>query len=90
MAIGDGLTGLVHISRMCAKRIKSPREVVNEGQEVKVKILDVVDGKISLDMKSVSEAEEVVEDIDHAPVEYTEDGDAGTSLGDLLSKFKFN
>ncbi len=90
VAIGDGLTGLVHISRMCAKRIKSPREVVNEGQEVKVKILDVVDGKISLDMKSVSEAEEVVEDIDHAPVEYTEDGDAGTSLGDLLSKFKFN
>ena len=90
VAIGDGLTGLVHISRMCAKRIKSPREVVNEGQEVKVKILDVVDGKISLDMKSVSEAEEVVEDNDHAPVEYTEDGDAGTSLGDLLSKFKFN
>ena len=90
VAIGDGLTGLVHISRMCAKRIKSPREVVNEGQEVKVKILDVVDGKISLDMKSVSEAEEVVEDIDHAPVEYAEDGDAGTSLGDLLSKFKFN
>ncbi|MDO5518900.1 MAG: S1 RNA-binding domain-containing protein [bacterium] len=86
--IGDGLTGLVHISRMCAKRIKSPKEVVSEGQEVKVKIVDVVDGKISLDMKAVSEGEDVVEDIDHAPVEYISDDDASTSLGSLLSKFK--
>lgn len=88
--IGDGLTGLLHISKMCAKRIKSPREVVSEGQEVKVKIVDVVDGKISLDMKAVTESEEVVEDIDDTPVEYISDDDASTSLGSLLSKFKLS
>ena len=87
--IGDGLSGLVHISRMAAKRIKSPREVVKEGDEVKVKIVDVVDGKISLDMKAVLEEEEVIEDIDHTPIEYISDDDASTSLGNLLSKFKF-
>lgn len=86
--IGDGLTGLVHISRICAKRIKSPNEVVKVGQEVKVKILDVVDNKISLDMRSVEE-EAAVEEAASAPIEYIED-DASTSLGSLLSKFKLN
>ena len=59
------------------------------GDEVKVKILDVVDGKISLDMRAVAENDDIVEDADSAPIEYTED-DASTSLGSLLSKFKLS
>lgn len=86
--IGDGLTGLVHISRICGKRIKSPNEVLKVGEEVKVKILDVVDGKISLDMKSVEDRASVVEEIDTAPIEYVSEGSASTSLGSLLGKFK--
>ena len=86
--IGEGLTGLVHISRICGKRIKSPNEVLKLGDEVKVKILDVVDGKISLDMKSIEEKAEVVEDIDTAAIEYTSEGSASTSLGSLLGKLK--
>ena len=86
--IGEGLTGLVHISRICGRHIKSPNEVLKLGEEVKVKILDVVDGKISLDMKSIEEKADVVEDIEEVPVEYSSEGTASTSLGSLLGKIK--
>ena len=49
----NGLTGLVHISKISMKRIKKPSEVLSVGQKVKVKVLDVKDGKISLSIKDV-------------------------------------
>lgn len=49
----NGLTGLVHISKISMKRIKKPSEVLSEGQKVKVKVLEVKDGKISLSIKDV-------------------------------------
>lgn len=90
VSIGDGLSGLVHISQICGKRIKSPKEVVQEGQEVKVKIIDVKDGKVSLSMKAVEEREEVINDVEEAPVEYISEGSATTGLGALLAGFKFD
>lgn len=87
--IGDDLSGLVHISQICGKHLKSPKEVLNEGEEVKVKIIDVKDGKISLSIKAVEEKEDIVEDVEEAPIEYTEQEAASTNLGALLSKFKF-
>ncbi|WP_167958946.1 30S ribosomal protein S1 [Anaerosporobacter faecicola] len=86
--IGDGLSGLVHISQICGKHIKSPNEIVKEGQEVKVKIIAVKDGKISLSMKAVEENEEIVEDVEEAPFEYTSGEEAGTGLGALLANLK--
>lgn len=88
--IGDGLSGLVHISQICGKRIESPKEVVKEGQEVKVKILDVKDGKISLSMKAVDDRAQVLEDVDSAPMEYNSGGSATTGLGALLSGIKLD
>ena len=35
--IGDGISGLVHISQLSQKRVKSPEEVVKEGDAVTVK-----------------------------------------------------
>ncbi len=87
--IGEDLSGLVHISQICGKHLKSPKEVLSEGQEVNVKIIDVKDGKISLSIKAVEELEDVVEDVEEAPIEFTEQETASTSLGALLSKFKF-
>lgn len=86
--IGDGLTGLVHISQICGKRIKSPNEVIKEGQEVTVKITDIRDGKISLSMKAVEEKEEIIEDADQVPSTYSTGGEATTGLGDLLKNIK--
>lgn len=88
--ISEGLTGLVHISQICGKHIKHPGEIVKEGEEVKVKILDVKDGKISLSIKAVEDREEVMREIEDAPVEYTSSEEATTSLGSLLKGFKVN
>lgn len=86
--IGDGLTGLVHVSQICQKRIKTPAEVVAVNDKVKVKILKTDGDKISLSMKAIEEekaAKEAVETFD-----YKETGKAATSLSDLLAGFKFD
>lgn len=49
----NGLTGLVHISKICMKRISKPSEVLSVGQRVKVKVLEVKDGKIRLSIRDV-------------------------------------
>lgn len=85
--IGDGLTGLVHISQICNKFLKSPKEVVKLGMKVKVKVLSVEDGKIRLSMKEAEdiapEVEEAVNDSEETSMEYT-DEEATTSLAGLL------
>ncbi len=86
--IGEGLSGLVHISQICGRRIKSPNEVIKEGEEVTVKITEVKDGKVSLSMKAVEEKAEVLDNVDEVPFEYSTGGEASTGLGDLLSKIK--
>lgn len=86
--IGEGLSGLLHISQISNKRIKSPNEVIKEGEEVTVKITEVKDGKVSLSMKAVAEETAVEEDIDGVPFEYSTGGEAATGLAGLLSKIK--
>lgn len=50
--LGDGKTGMVHISEVAPTFVKEIREYVTENQTVKVKILSMSeDGKISLSMK---------------------------------------
>lgn len=80
----DGLSGLVHVSQISQKRVKSPKDVLNVGDEVKVKIIGIKDGKISLSMKALEEPEE-------APVEKVEipkSENIGTNLGDLFKNLK--
>lgn len=86
--IGEGLSGLVHISQICDKRIKSPNEVIKEGETVTVKVTDIKDGKISLSMKAVEEKEDVIEDIEDAPASYSTGEEATTGLAALLKNFK--
>lgn len=85
--IGNGISGLVHISQICQKRIATPHEVLKEGQKVKVKILNTNDGKVSLSMKALGEEMVDTEAVGEVE-EYVSDENASTSLGDLLSKFK--
>lgn len=85
--IGEGMTGLVHISQITNKFIKSPKEVVKLGDKVKVKILAITGDRISLSMK---EAEEILpeEQEEEEVFEYQSEGEASTSLGDLLKGIK--
>lgn len=83
----DGLSGLVHVSQISQKRVKSPKDVLNVGDEVKVKVIGIKDGKISLSMKALTadgEPEKAVEKFD-----YKETGEATTGLGALLKGLKF-
>ncbi|MGF7141626.1 small subunit ribosomal protein S1 [Anaerotaenia torta] len=86
--IGEGLTGLLHISQICGRRIKSPSEVIKEGETVTVKILEVKDGKISLSMRAVEEAEEVLESAEEVPSTYSTGEEATTGLAALLKNIK--
>lgn len=86
----NGLDGLVHISQISYNRIKTPYEVLKEGQEVKAKIIKIEDGKLSLSIKELLEApgEEDEEPID--PSTYRDTTTVGTSLGDLLKGIKLD
>ena len=81
----DGLSGLVHISQICQRRIKKPSEVLKVGDKVKVKVLNTNEGKISLSIKAAQELEaEEAESFDTASFSNREE--VGTSLGDLFKK----
>lgn len=87
--LGDGLSGLVHISQISQKRIKKPSEILKEGEKVKVKVLNTNDGKISLSIKAVAEnaQEDEREQIDTDS--FSSGENVGTSFGDLFAKLKF-
>ena len=84
--LGNGLSGLLHISQISQKRIKHPSALLQEGQTVKVKVIDNKDGKLSLSMKALEDimAEEAVEETIELPTSEA----VGTSLASLLSKLK--
>ena len=88
--LGDGISGLVHVSQMSQKRVENPAEVVKEGEKVKVKITKVADGKISLSMKALEDApvQEKEEAVDISL--YTTKENATTNLGELLKGLKFD
>lgn len=86
--LGDGLTGLVHISRICQKRIKNPSEVLKVGEKVKVKLIDIKENKLSLSMKEFEDIMEVGTDSMES-FDYQENGEATTSLGALFANLKF-
>jgi len=53
--VREGLEGLVHISEIDWGLVEDPRVFAKVGQDVKVKVIDIKDGKISLSMKQLSE-----------------------------------
>lgn len=87
--LGNGISGLVHISQICEKRIKKPSEAVSVGDKVKVKVIAIKDGKLSLSIKEASDlmAKEVEEEVFELPESGEE---ATTSLGSLFANIKLD
>lgn len=83
--IQPGVEGLVHISEISEERIAKPSDVLNLGDKVRVKILDIdnKENRISLSIKDA--VEKPKEDLD----KFNDNESAGTSLADLLKDFKF-
>ncbi len=89
VSLGDGLSGLVHISQICERRIGKPSEVLKVGQKVKAKVLNTNDNKISLSMKALEE--EMIDTEGAADLAaYTNAEQTGTSLGALLAGLKID
>jgi small subunit ribosomal protein S1 len=80
----DGLEGLVHITEISDDRILKPSDVLNIGDRVKVKILEIDEEakKMSLSIKAGNSASS-------EEISKYNDNDGGVTLGDLLKdKFK--
>ncbi len=88
--LGDGISGLVHISQISQKRIQSVNEVLKQGDAVKVKVIAIKEGKLSLSMKALQDAEEVTQKTSEDTFKYKEDGKATTGLGSLLAGLKLD
>jgi small subunit ribosomal protein S1 len=68
-----GVEGLVHISELAPHHVENPREVVQQGQAVNVRILEI-DGdrrRLSLSLKRVEEGEQPVPRADGAESVHT-------------------
>lgn len=61
--IVPGVDGLIHISQLADRRVEKPADVVNEGDEVEVKItdIDMDKKKVSLSIRALLEPTEPVE-----------------------------
>lgn len=51
----NGLSGLVHISQISNRRLKTVQEVLSLGDEVTAKITKIQDGKLSLSIKALND-----------------------------------
>ena len=86
----NGLSGLVHISQMSTKRIKTPNDAVQIGDSVKVKVIQKKEGKLSLSMKALMREEAPERTYEKETVHFKSEGDAATSLGALLAGIKLD
>ena len=87
--LGNGISGLVHISQISEKRINSPKEALEIGQKAKAKVITKEAGKISLSIRELLEEERIKEEaeiMNHIP----EVENVGTSLAGLLSGIKLD
>ncbi|MBO9607532.1 MAG: 30S ribosomal protein S1 [Paenibacillaceae bacterium] len=102
--VAPGVEGLVHISQISHSHIGTPHEVLKEGQEVQVKVLDFnpAEKRVSLSIKDTQDAPPQAEKQDRprGPKKDNSYGDyvpqpnqslnltLGERFGDKLSKFK--
>ena len=85
---GDGLSGLVHVSQISDKRIKSPDVVLKVGDTVKVKVIAIKDGKLSLSMKALKDV--AAEEVREEKVVLPKSEELTTNLGELFKNIKLD
>lgn len=80
-----GVEGLVHISQIAHKHIGTPHEVLKEGEQVKVKVLEAneEEQRLSLSIKDLLEKEEEVP-TDYELPEESKGFQLGEMIGDQL------
>ncbi|HVI75357.1 MAG TPA: 30S ribosomal protein S1 [Anaeromyxobacteraceae bacterium] len=81
--IEPGIEGLVHVSELREERTEHPRDVVKEGDEIEVKVIDMdeQERKVALSVKALSRGEDDYHEY------LRRQGDGRARLGDLMEKF---
>ena len=82
--VEEGIEGLVHVSELSSKKVKSPAEMYKEGQEIQAKVIHVSaeERRLGLSIKQIKD-----EDDRRKPKEFhSGPQEAGQSLGDLLKQ----
>jgi S1 RNA binding domain protein len=84
----DGKTGLVHISEIAEEYVTDIKNHLQENQQIKVKVLSMENGKISLSIKKALEPKENRK-ASNAPVEldWNRNSSETLSFEDRLAKF---
>ncbi|WP_106497392.1 30S ribosomal protein S1 [Lentibacillus sp. Marseille-P4043] len=85
-----GVEGLVHISQIANRHIGTPQEVLEEGQTVQVKVLDVNEDEERISL-SIKELEQQQAEADYKQYEKDDDQSSfqlGDMIGDKLNKYK--
>lgn len=84
-----GVEGLVHISQIAHQHIGTPQEVLKEGQEVEVKVLDVnsKEKRLSLSIKELVKNEDEFNLADYQMPEESKGFSISDVLGDRLKDF---
>jgi small subunit ribosomal protein S1 len=85
--VGEGIEGLVHISELAGQHIEQPEHVVNPGEELWVKIidLDTERRRISLSIKQAAEGGVVAAEYADAYGEHAYD-EQGNYIGDFSAE----
>ncbi|HEY4602524.1 MAG TPA: 30S ribosomal protein S1 [Cerasibacillus sp.] len=85
-----GVEGLVHISQIANRHIGTPQEVLEEGQTVKVKVLDVNEDeeRMSLSIRELEVEEAEKEYKQYEKEEEQSSFQFGEIIGDQLDKYK--
>lgn len=83
----EGKTGLVHISEVAEEYVKDIYAHLKENQQVKVKVISVDNGKISLSIKKAMEHRPVIKSIKPMDVDWNKSGHENLSFDEKLAKF---
>ena len=88
--IDDYVEGLIHISELSEDRIEHPKEIVNEGDKVALRIIRIEPDKrrIGLSLRKVDSAQYSEQDLDAALAEASLDDESEASQPDELSQPK--
>ncbi len=80
--LDEHIEGLIHISEVSTERVASIRQVINEGQTIKAKVINYVpeERKVALSIRRIHQPG----DEEMKAYMQREKADSGTTLGDLL------
>ncbi|MFW5856026.1 MAG: bifunctional 4-hydroxy-3-methylbut-2-enyl diphosphate reductase/30S ribosomal protein S1, partial [Bacillota bacterium] len=86
MEIEKGIEGLIHISQLSRRHVQTPDEVVEVGEEIQAKIINIDPDRkrVGLSIKELEDKPEPKQEKKPKPKKEEEDTGSGITIGDLV------